>query len=422
MGVFGGGILVLVAVLLWAAVLVPKILHNRQIKAQEKQAQKLERTMQALAAVARETGEDKLVKSAREALNREKMQQLQLRQEEARHTAELARAKAEKELAVLEAKRAEQQEKARVRAEKLAGPEMQRVRVTLAVFAVFAMLAFIVGLGFIIAGQSAVILLTGFAVLTVTGAGLVLLAPGRNAEVTAQRLAQQIKLKESRVAAAKTHEDLTVKERAAAVLQAAAELAAETEREKQRELQDSALRHAAAQQAAEERIQRAQAQARARGKRVETAAKGNQTGSILLKHHAEPATYATSATLPRVAAFRAAAFDVAVQAAVCELSSQQVINVSQSAKTQALSGGAIEAQKSGVQPATTQTTAVKDLQEQTATEQLTALQQSETQPLTPQQRERQELVKRLRSMGDLSNLSEGAVDLDAALRKRRSAN
>lgn len=393
MGVSGGGILVLIAVLLWAAVLVPRLIRGHQHRARLRQSRKLQRTMQRLAHVAQETAADRLIYSAREALNREKLQELKLQREAAQREAQLAHARAERELAKLAAKQAAKLARAQMRAAKLVSPAMQRLRRVLAVITVLAVVAVTVSGGYAIATGHTTLFFAALTTMFSAAAGLLLCAPGRNLHarellqqqrVAAQREAQQRGQQQPVPAAVSQQTQEQPKQ--AAVVDHAAQVAAQrrvnAERQARRKLLAQVRQSTAAQQ---------QAVATGEGLTLE-----NQTQSILLRRAAvkQPDSVPQSAPQP-----------VAVEQQVPRPVPQPTPQLALQPVRQPV---AVPRPESNSQRGAQWTAA--------------SPQRAEKAALTPEQLERQQLVTRLRRMGDLQDLQVTAVDLDAALRNRRSAN
>ena len=256
-GVLGGGVIFVVAALLWAAVLVPAWLRRREFRAAERNALRLQRTLRVLAETTEVPHEVRVEATAREALAHEKLLRTAQRRQEAEREARLAEERAEQVRAEIRAQQMRRKQAAMQRAARLRRPVVRRVRALAALAAVLGIVGLLVGAGFAIAGSGAGVLI-GSALLGALGTGvLVLLAPGR---VRVQPIAA-----ESVEPMPETVEPETV----------------EAEPEVLRGEDAAAAAHAAAQQAASARIERARALARARAERP--VPKENQPDSILLR-------------------------------------------------------------------------------------------------------------------------------------------
>jgi hypothetical protein len=253
--VLGGGVIFVVAALLWAAVLVPSWVRRREFKAAERNAVRLQRTLRVLAETAEVPTEVRVEATAREALAHEKLLRTAQRRQEAERQAKLSEARAAQVRAEMRAQQMRRKQSALSRSARLRRPFVRRLRALNALIALLALAGALVGIGFVVAGQ-------GYAVLGIAGlvfvaalGGLVLMAPGRVkvAEIPAERLPEA--------------------SRAETVI-ADAEIDAKTE-------DGAAAAHAAAQAAAAARIERARAMARARAERPEAVLK-NRPDSMLL--------------------------------------------------------------------------------------------------------------------------------------------
>lgn len=258
-GVFGGGVIFVVAALLWAAVLVPSWVRRREFKAAERNAIRLQRTLRVLAETAEVPTEVRVEATAREALAHEKLLRTAKRQQEAERQAELAEARAAQVRSEMRAQQMRRTEAALNRASRLRRPAIRRMRAFAALCAVLALAGVLVGIGFLAAGQGVTVLaVAGLAFIAALG-GLTLMAPGRVkvAEIPEERIV------------------LETAARAVAVAEPDAAIAAD---------HDTAVAHAEAQAAAAERIARARAMARARATARPAAPEmRNRTDSILLE-------------------------------------------------------------------------------------------------------------------------------------------
>ena len=241
-GVLGGGVIFVVAGVLWAAVLVPAWMRRREFKVAEQNAVRLQRTLRVLAETAEVPTEVRVEATAREALAQEKLLRTAQRRQESERQAELALARAEQTRAQIEAQRAERLHANLERAAKLRRPWVRRVRGLAALIAICATAAVLIGIGLWVAGQGTVVLFAAGLAFFAATAGLVLLAPGR----------------------VKTGETPTV-------LSAPARPqvpAAQVEPQDQALARDTSAEHAASQAAAAARIAQARALARARAERL----------------------------------------------------------------------------------------------------------------------------------------------------------
>ncbi|MBP1327149.1 hypothetical protein JOF28_002381 [Leucobacter exalbidus] len=263
-GVLGGGVIFVVAALLWAAVLVPSWMRRREFRAAERNALRLQRTLRVLAETSEVPEEIRLEATAKEALAHEKILRSARKQLDAERAADLADARAEQVRAEIRAQQMKRKERAAVHASRLRRPVVRRVRATAALGAVLGLLTMLVGVGVAIAGVGAAALIWG-ALVTATSVGaLVLLAPGR---VRTKVLPVEIE-----------------------VCDEAAQLPVQVEPVAVTDVSAQAEAHRRAQQAAAERIERARALARARAARP--APRENQIDSMLL---GEPGAVAAAA-------------------------------------------------------------------------------------------------------------------------------
>ena len=261
-GIFGGGVIFVVAALLWAAVLVPSWVRRREFRAAERNAIRLQRTLRVLAETAEVPTEVRVEATAREALAREKLLRTAQRQQEAERKAQLAEARAAQVRAEIRAQQMKRKQAALTRAARLRRPVVRRVRAFAALAAVLALVGVLMGAGIGVAGQGLALLLASASVFVAAMGGLVLLAPGRVkvAEIPAEQAV---------VAAVQ-------------VVQHQAVAMAEP-----RGVSAAAAAHAAAQAAARARSEHARAMARTRAERP--AAWQNQPNSILLEQVLEQA-------------------------------------------------------------------------------------------------------------------------------------
>ncbi len=256
-GGLGGGVIFVVAALLWAAVLVPAWLRRREFKAAERNALRLQRTLRVLAETSEVPQEVRVEATAREALAQEKLLRTAQRRQDAEREAQLASERAEQVRAEILAQQSQRKHQAMQRAAKLRRPVVRRARAIAALATVLGIAGVCVGAGLALAG-SGTLLLLGASLLGAIGAGvLVLLAPGRAKvhPIAAENVEPPVAAAEP---IAEPAEPETVSEDAAAAA------------------------HAAAQQVAAARISRARALARARAGQTNVPME-NQTDSILLR-------------------------------------------------------------------------------------------------------------------------------------------
>lgn len=175
----GGGVIFVVAALLWAAVLVPSWMQRRQLRAAERNAIRLQRTIHALAESSEMPEEMRVVANAREALAHERLLRSAQKKQEAERKAELADARAQQVRAEIIAAQRERRQRAIQKAAKLRRPVVRRVRALGAVAALLGILGTLVGAGLALAGAGAALLLWSVATFAAAFATLVLLAPGR---------------------------------------------------------------------------------------------------------------------------------------------------------------------------------------------------------------------------------------------------
>lgn len=255
-GVFGGGVIFVVAAVLWTAVLVPAWVRRREFKAAEQNAVRLQRTLRVLAETAEVPTEVRVEATARAALAQERLLKTAQRRQEAERQAELAAARAEQVRAEIRAQQTRRTQGALKRAARLRRPLVRRLRGIAALVALLSMAGLLVGLGFLAAGQGFVVLAIAALAAVASLGALVLMAPGRVkvVEIAAEQM-------------------LPAPVETAPVERVEAPTATET----------SAELHAAAQAVAAERIERARAMARARAQRPAGMTMRNQPDSILLE-------------------------------------------------------------------------------------------------------------------------------------------
>ncbi len=362
-GIFGGGVIFVVAALLWAAVLVPSWVRRREFRAAEQNAVRLQRTLRVLAETAEVPTEMRVEATAREALAREKLLRTARREQEADRKAQLAEARVAQVRAEIRAQQMKRKHAALTRAAKLRRPVVRRVRAVSALAAVLALAGVLFGAGVLVAGHGATLLLASVAVATAATGALVLLAPGRVR-------VPQIEAEQAVVAAVEQQID---------VVQPVAEADGESA---------AAAAHAAAQAAARVRIDRARAMTRARAERPN--AKQNQPNSILLEQVLEQARADRSSA--EAAAGLGADAGFAGGAGTADSGAGSVGAGGETVEAGAAQRGA-DRRIVGASAAS----AAARRSQQIAT------------------------AERLRQMGVVGDTSNGKLDLDAALRGRRSA-
>lgn len=262
-GGLGGGVIFVVAALLWVAVLVPAWVRRREFRAAERNALRLQRTLRVLAETTEVPQEVRLEATAKQALAHEKLLRTAQRRQEAEREAELAEARAEQVRAEIRAQQIRRKQAAVQRSARLRRPVVRRVRGIAFLCTVVGLLGALVGAGLAIAGSGVLVLVWSSALFAAALGGLVLLAPGRARmhSIPAERI-----------------EDIS----AEAVHASTRDVAGDASDE-------SGAAHHAAQRAAAERIERARAMARARAKSSAPVARENQTDSILLREARESA-------------------------------------------------------------------------------------------------------------------------------------
>lgn len=269
-GIFGGGLIFVVAALLWAAVLVPTWVRRREFKAAEQNALRLQRTLRVLAETAEVPTEVRVEATAREALAQERLLRTAQRRQEAERKAALAEARTAQIHAEMRAQQMKRKQAALVRAAKLRRPVVRRTRSFAALVLVLALAAALIGAGMLIAGLGSALLLGSLAAAVGSLGVLVLLAPGRakHVEIDAERVVSKAPAREVAPVQVDIAEDRAVEN------------------------------HAAAQAAAAARIARARSMARARAQANSVAASAaavrNQAESILLERAAGAAQEAES--------------------------------------------------------------------------------------------------------------------------------
>ncbi|QIM15213.1 hypothetical protein G7067_00350 [Leucobacter insecticola] len=256
-GGLGGGVIFVVAALLWGAVLVPAWVRRREFRAAERNALRLQRTLRVLAETSEVPHEVRLEATARQALAQEKLLRTAQRRQEAERDAELAEARAAQLRAEIRAQQLRRKQATVQRAARLRRPVIRRVRGIASLAALVGLLGVLVGAGFAIAGSGAAVLLGSVAVFAAGLGGLVLLAPGR--------------VRAPSIAAEYVEDPVPVLEFPEPEITATGETEA------------TSAAHHAAQRAAAERIERAKALSRARAQSTRAVARENQPDSMLLR-------------------------------------------------------------------------------------------------------------------------------------------
>ncbi|UOR00826.1 hypothetical protein MUN77_11810 [Leucobacter allii] len=368
-GVLGGGVIFVVAALLWAAVLVPAWTRRREFRAAERNALRLQRTLRILAETSEVPQEVRLEATAKEALAHEKLLRTAQKQQQAERAADLAEAKAEQLRAEIRAQEMRRRQAAAQRSAKLRRPAVRRLRAVSALGALCGVVGAFVGLGAAVAGSGPAILIWSSLVVAASGGALVLLAPGRVklAEIPAERVPVPAAAPEARFDDGAAPEE-----------DAAAQAAA----------------HAEAQRAAAERIERARALARARAERPR--AQENQPDSMLLREAREQVSRARAAE------------DRGATRAADGTADQRV-----AASRDAVAEGRSVVRTPGWSAGAGVGTSAEPMPRAAA-----APRQA---PAARASAEQRAAAERLRRMGVVGDTSVGAPDLDAAFRRRRSA-
>lgn len=362
-GVFGGGVIFVVAALLWAAVLVPSWVRRREFRAAEQNALRLQRTLRVLAETAEVPTEVRVEATAREALAQERLLRTAQKRQDAERRAELTEARTEQIRAELREQQLKRKQANVVRAARLRRPVVRRTRSFAALVLVLACAAIPVGAGMLIAGLGPALLLGSIAAVAGSLGVLVLLAPGR---------VKQVQVDAERYVPAATSRAAVLAPTAVAV-------------------DRSAEAHAAAQAAAARRIDKARALARSRAEGVSAAAaasaRRNQQESILLEEGRRGASDAANpdersrdvaTATDQTASGMTQAAAGAVQAGAA---SATAVSAASSAEVSAPRAASAQARAMAAEMAATE---------------------------------------RLRRMGVVGDTSDGALDLDAVLRTRRA--
>lgn len=363
-GGLGGGVIFVVAALLWSAVLVPAWLRRREFRAAERNAARLQRTLRVLAETSEVPDEVRIEATAREALAREKLLRTAQKRQQAEREAELAEARAEQIRAEIKAQEMQRKQAATKRAARLRRPIVRRLRAVAALGGLLGLVGVFVGAGLALAGSGAAALVWSALVFVTSLGALVLIAPGR----TRAR-------------------ELDVETVAVAPEQAEPLVAEEAETVSVNDASESAAAHAEAQRAAAERMRRARALARAREARP--AARENQTDSILLREKRVNSDGGGSGLTGQPAASSADAPAAAAASATAPST-----------------------------PLPQRVTAPKNAREAGEARRAARLRAAEAERVAGERAARE----RLSRMGVVGDTSEGMPDLDAVLRRRRNAS
>lgn len=278
-GILGGGILFVVLALLWLAILVPSWAKNREYRAAEQNAARLQRTIRLLAEASDLPEEHIVEANAKEALKHEKMLKAKRAHEEAARKAELKKLRNEQRMEATLTQQELAQQKRALRAAKLASPSLKPVRITAALATVLGFIGLLVGVGLAIGGLGSATLIISL-VAALAGVGtLAVLAPGKQP-------VQQPAAAPKPVAKVQRPELPEVKAEAQAT-------------PSDEELQRKQREHEAAQARAAEQRERARAMAKARQVKPQTVHE-NQTDSILLREKTEPRNQPAATPTPRV--------------------------------------------------------------------------------------------------------------------------
>ncbi|UOQ59989.1 hypothetical protein MUN76_13210 [Leucobacter rhizosphaerae] len=280
-GGLGGGVIFVVAALLWIAVLVPAWVRRREFRAAERNALRLQRTLRVLAETSEVPQEVRLEATAKQALAHEKLLRTAQRRQEAERDAELAEARAEQVRAEIRAQQIRRKQAAVHRSARLRRPLVRRVRGIAFLGTVVGLLGALVGTGLAIAGSGTAMLVWSAALFAAALGGLVLLAPGR---------ARMHSIPAERIADAPT-----------------AQVHAPEADQPLGETDESAAAHQAAQRAAADRIARARALARARAEAPGASSRVNQPDSMLLRESGADRSAGAGAGASAGASARAAA-------------------------------------------------------------------------------------------------------------------
>ncbi|WP_449278106.1 hypothetical protein [Leucobacter sp. GX24907] len=364
---FGGGIIFVVAALLWAVVLVPIWVRRREFRTAERNALRLQRTMRLLAETSEVPREVRAEANARQALAHEKLARTAQKRQEAEREAELAAARAEQKRAEIAARGMQRTEALVSRAERMRRPGVRKVRASAAVVSLIGIVGVLVGFGVLLSGAGGAILIAS-ALAALSGVTLLLmLAPGATApSVVPQQREVPVPAMDS---VAETLDD-------SGDAQAEAEAAAA---------------HAAAQQAAAARIARARALARARSQ--QPAPRANQPDSMLLSAEGRNGRAGIAAT-----------------------TSRGVAKSAQSAPGTSTTPAAPTAAPAPAAPVAPVASDAPVFPEQRVARVPAPLTPAET----AERARRLSAAARLRKMGVVENPAEGAPDLEAALRRRRN--
>lgn len=265
-GILGGGILLAVLALLWIAVLVPTWVSNREQRAAEQYAVRLQRTIRLLAETAEVPEEHVVEANAKQVLAHEKLLKASREHEEAQMKTQLKTQQAQQRREAYVEQQKLRAARAQARKARLMAPKFRFVRLTAAALAVVGVLGTLIGIGLALGGVGVALMWLSLTALVLSSATLVVLAPGRVRHPVEVPAPLQDSIPES--AATDQTKEAPTPER-----DHAAEAAA----------------YRAAQERAAQARERARAMVKARETQAPQASRTNQTDSILLRETPAPA-------------------------------------------------------------------------------------------------------------------------------------
>lgn len=186
-GILGGGVLLGTLILLWVVVLAPGWAKDREFRAAEQNAARIQRTLRVLVETAAVPEEHIVEATARQALAHEKMVRATEEHREALRKAELQKLLAEQ-------KRELRAQRALVRQAKLSNPRLKPIRLLAAAVTVLGVLGMLIGLGFGIAGVGWAVCLTAIILCALGVATLLTLAPRRSVALRQETAVSSAKL------------------------------------------------------------------------------------------------------------------------------------------------------------------------------------------------------------------------------------